>query len=220
MQNQHRLLDRKGSLVRRQEKHVGFLLDLIHQYCPPGEKALDPCAGSGSFLLACMYLGIPAVISDIDEECMDLAEARGRQYLDHLVDTSGTYSTNTRAHTKYDRSDLYKWMARGDKNRNLANHVLVLQPETRPYAMPHPETSREDFDAVMATYGLLLRGISESADHYTEVCAIRNFQTDEEIKGAIWGTHLERLSSKQSGSMILQVSYLPPSLILIYNNIL
>jgi len=171
MTNRHRLIDNKtGAIVRVQEKHILIYMELLHRFCKPGLKVFDGCAGSGAILNAMILLGIPGVISDIDEGCMKLAEARSRVFLDAQV-KKGSYPSlcgPIRRFLTYDQADPYACL-RG----NTTDHesIFWINRITRPYAFPilkegercgvSPDevktgVSVSDYDAHLRTLGIHL----------------------------------------------------------------
>jgi hypothetical protein len=60
-------------------KPVGLLVRLVSSFCAPGQIVLDPCAGSGSALVAAKDLGRRAIGIEIEERYCEIAAERCRQ---------------------------------------------------------------------------------------------------------------------------------------------
>lgn len=66
----------RGALKHRAEKPLDQALDLVTWFTNPGERVLDPCAGSGTVGLACRLLGRDYVGYEIDPVWAEKAQER------------------------------------------------------------------------------------------------------------------------------------------------
>ena len=107
-----RLKDEHGRVVRVQETCLQELLELWHRYCNPKLLGFDLCTGTGVSVLAMLRLGLRGIVNDRDGEVIDLAEARARNYMDHLFRENGNQfpPLNQRHMTQHDGTDLYAWV--------------------------------------------------------------------------------------------------------------
>lgn len=66
----------RGTNKQKAEKPLDQALDLVNYFSNPGDKILDPCAGSGTVGLACRLLGRDYVGYEIDTEWAIRAQLR------------------------------------------------------------------------------------------------------------------------------------------------
>jgi site-specific DNA-methyltransferase (adenine-specific) len=76
----------RGQRVYSAEKPIDLMRALVESCTLPGDYVLDPCAGSGSTLVACRDARRKALGFEIDSNIVDLAETR-------LAKTEAEYET-------------------------------------------------------------------------------------------------------------------------------
>ena len=65
-----------GRSVRKEEKSVPLLKELLSRFAPENASVLDVFAGTGSTGLACIEMGHSFFGTDTDKECVELASER------------------------------------------------------------------------------------------------------------------------------------------------
>ena len=70
-------------------KPVQLILDMLANSVRPGWTVLDPCAGSGSTLMACEVHGAAARVAELDPRYVDVICARWQRHTGHLPTRDG-----------------------------------------------------------------------------------------------------------------------------------
>lgn len=105
----------RGEGKHKTEKPLDQLLDLVNWFTDPGDKILDPCAGSGTTGLACKILGREFVGYEINKEWTDKANDRINKC---NIDLDGKVSgLSDRDQERYNRWLVTNEELRKDKER-------------------------------------------------------------------------------------------------------
>ena len=113
VRNVHKLHDSAGKILRVPENHINEMIELINCYVPASGSALDFCAGTATFLLACIFTNRVCHVNDRDEAAMAVAISRAKRFLmfsgtPHTRHTPHTTHTNTHTHTNKHTTHKHK----------------------------------------------------------------------------------------------------------------